>query len=57
MQVHAHGDLGMISSNDVVVLISHSGESAELKNIVQYTKRNRNITLIGVTSKKKFIII
>jgi len=52
----SHGDLGMMSSNDVVILISHSGESAELKNIVQYTKRNRNITLIGITSKKNSLL-
>ena len=48
----SHGDLGMISSGDVLILISHSGESVELKNIVQYAKRNKSITLIGVTSKK-----
>ena len=31
----SHGDLGMISSGDTVILISHSGESSELKNIIQ----------------------
>ncbi len=48
----SHGDMGQITSNDVVILISLSGESDELKNIIQYTSRNRNIKLIGVTSKK-----
>ena len=52
----SHGDLGMISSGDIVVLISHSGESAELKNIIQYVKRNRNIGLIGITSKKNSLL-
>ncbi len=52
----SHGDLGMISSGDVLILISHSGESSELKNIVQYVKRNKNITLIGVTSKKNSLL-
>ena len=52
----SHGDLGMISSGDIVILISHSGESSELKNIIQYTKRNKNIILIGVTSKKNSIL-
>ena len=52
----SHGDLGMISSGDILILISHSGESAELKNIVQYTKRNRNIILIGITSKKNSLL-
>ncbi len=48
----SHGDLGQISSNDVLILISNSGESAELKNIIQHANRNRNITLIGIVSKK-----
>lgn len=52
----SHGDLGMISSGDTVILISHSGESSELKNIIQYTKRNKNIILIGVTSKKNSLL-
>ena len=52
----SHGDLGMISSGDVLILISHSGESIELKNIINYAKRNRNITLIGITSKKKSLL-
>ena len=32
----SHGDMGQITSNDVVILISLSGESDELKNIIQY---------------------
>ena len=52
----SHGDLGMISSGDVLILISHSGESSELKNIVQYAKRNRNIILVGITSKKNSLL-
>ena len=52
----SHGDLGMISAGDVIILISHSGESAELKNIIQFTKRNKNIFLIGITSKKNSLL-
>jgi len=48
----SHGDMGQISSNDVVILISLSGQSEELKNIINYTSRNKNIKLIGITSKK-----
>ena len=48
----SHGDLGQISSYDVVILLSNSGESAELKNIIQYANRNKNITLVGIVSKK-----
>ena len=52
----SHGDMGQITSNDVVILISLSGESEELKNIIQYTSRNKNIKLIGITSKKNSIL-
>ncbi len=52
----SHGDMGQISSNDIVILISNSGESQELKNIIQYTSRNKNIKLIGITSKKDSIL-
>jgi len=48
----SHGDMGQITSNDIVILISHSGQSNELKNIIQFTSRNKNIKLIGVTAKK-----
>ena len=52
----SHGDMGQITSNDVVILISNSGESQELKNIIQYISRNKNIKLIGITSKKDSIL-
>ena len=52
----SHGDLGQISSNDVLILISNSGESAELKNIIQYSNRNYNIYLIGIVSKKNSLL-
>ena len=52
----SHGDMGQITSNDIVVLIGNSGQSDELKNIIQYTSRNKNIKLIGITSKKDSIL-
>lgn len=52
----SHGDMGQITSSDIVILISNSGESQELKNIIQYTSRNKNIKLIGVTSKRDSIL-
>jgi len=52
----SHGDMGQITSNDVVILISLSGESKELKNIIQYCSRNKNINLIGITSNKNSIL-
>ena len=52
----SHGDMGQISSNDVVILISNSGQSNELNNIIQYVTRNKNIKLIGITSKKDSLL-
>ena len=52
----SHGDMGQITSNDIVILISLSGQSNELKNIIQYASRNKNIKLIGITSKKESIL-
>ena len=52
----SHGDMGQIRSKDVVILISNSGQSEELKNIIKYVTRNKNIKLIGVTSKKNSIL-
>ena len=52
----SHGDLGQVTSKDIVILISNSGESEELKNIIQYTSRNKNIKLIGITAKKNSIL-
>ncbi len=52
----SHGDMGQITSKDIVILISNSGESQELKNIIQYISRNRSIKLIGITSKKNSIL-
>jgi arabinose-5-phosphate isomerase len=50
--VHAadasHGDLGMITSDDVMLALSWSGETEELKDLINYSRRFR-ITLIAVT--------
>jgi arabinose-5-phosphate isomerase len=45
----SHGDLGMITSDDVIIAISWSGETAELKNLIDYSRRFR-IGLIAVTA-------
>ncbi len=44
----SHGDLGMISDDDVIIAISYSGESKELSDILMYAKRH-NIPLIAIT--------
>ena len=46
----SHGDMGSITKKDVLILISYSGNSMELKNIINYANRNK-ILLIGITSK------
>ena len=37
----SHGDLGMISKKDILILLSNSGETNELKNIIQFANRNK----------------
>ncbi len=51
----SHGDLGMISKKDILIIISYSGKTNELKNIIQYANRNK-IFLIGIVSKKESIL-
>jgi arabinose-5-phosphate isomerase len=53
--VHAaeasHGDLGMITPDDVIVALSWSGEQPEMKNLITYAKRFR-IPLIAMTAER-----
>lgn len=44
----SHGDMGMITENDVVLMLSNSGENSELSDLIHYTRRY-NITLIAMT--------
>src|SRR5579862_2931637 len=46
----SHGDLGMITSDDIIIAMSWSGETAELKNLIDYSRRFR-IGLIAITSE------
>lgn len=45
----SHGDLGMVTENDIVLMLSNSGENSELSDLIHYTRRY-GITLIGITS-------
>ena len=47
----SHGDLGSITRKDIIIIISNSGNTEELKPVVQYVNRFK-ICLIGITSKK-----
>ncbi len=51
----SHGDLGSISKKDILILFSNSGETQELKPVIEYANRNR-ITLIGIVSKKNSLL-
>ena len=45
----SHGDLGMITPDDIVILISNSGETTELRDILNYTQRFA-VPLIAITA-------
>ncbi len=45
----SHGDMGMITENDAVLMLSNSGENAELSDLIHYTRRY-GIPLIAMTS-------
>jgi arabinose-5-phosphate isomerase len=48
----SHGDLGMITADDVIVALSWSGEQPEMKNLITYAKRFR-IALIAMTAESE----
>jgi arabinose-5-phosphate isomerase len=48
----SHGDLGMITKDDVLILLSNSGETKELSDLTNYAKRF-NIPLVGVVRRKE----
>lgn len=52
----SHGDLGMLTSGDVALVLSNSGETPELVDIVAYTRRF-NIPMIGVASRPDSALI
>lgn len=52
----SHGDLGMMTSGDVVIVLSNSGETPELVDMVAYTRRF-NIPMIGVASRAESTLL
>lgn len=46
-----HGDIGLVSSNDIFVLISKSGETDELLNLIPYV-RNKGAQIVAIVSEK-----
>ena len=51
----SHGDLGSISKKDILILLSNSGDTEEIKPVIKYANRFK-ITIIGITSKKNSIL-
>ena len=51
----SHGDLGRITKNDILILISNSGNTNELKNIIKFAKASK-IFLIGIMFNKNSIL-
>ncbi len=47
----SHGDLGRITNKDILILISYSGNTSELKNIIKFAKTNK-IPLVSIVSNK-----
>lgn len=52
----SHGDLGMLTRADVVMVLSNSGETPELADVIAYTRRF-NIPMIGVASRADSTLI
>ncbi|MDO7725003.1 MAG: KpsF/GutQ family sugar-phosphate isomerase, partial [Loktanella sp.] len=52
----SHGDLGMMTSGDVVIVLSNSGETPELADMVAYTRRFY-IPMIGVASRAESTLL
>ena len=52
----SHGDLGMVTADDICILISNSGETTELRDITLYTRRF-NIPLIAISSNPESVLM
>ena len=52
----SHGDLGIISKKDALIIISNSGNSNELVNLINFAKKF-SILIIGISSNSKSVLI
>lgn len=52
----SHGDLGMVTKDDVIILLSNSGETAELGDIINYSRRF-SIPLIAIVRRKTSVLV
>ena len=51
----SHGDLGRLSNKDILILISNSGKSDELINIIKFAKNNRIFLICIVSNKNSYL--
>lgn len=51
-----HGDMGMLAEGDVLLVLSNSGNTTELRSILAYAKR-KSIPIIGVASRPNSLVI
>ena len=51
----SHGDMGIVERNDVLVILSNSGESHELADLINFSKKKK-IKIISITSSKKSLL-
>ena len=52
----SHGDLGMMAQGDVAMVLSNSGETPELANVIAYTRRFQ-IPMIGIAGRKNSTLL
>ena len=51
----SHGDMGIIEKNDVLIILSNSGETHELADLINFSKKKK-IKIISITSSKKSLL-
>ena len=51
----SHGDMGIVEKNDVLIILSNSGESHELTDLINFAKKKK-IKIVSITSSKKSLL-
>ncbi len=51
----SHGDMGILEKNDVLIILSNSGESYELSDLIDFSKRKK-IKIISITSTNRSLL-
>ena len=51
----SHGDMGIVEKNDILIVLSNSGESHELSDLINFSKKKK-IKIISITSTRKSLL-